>query len=149
MWTLDTNQFGTDLTDYAEDFLEELNEVTQYHIDKGDFDPDNTYDYFAEALDPWSEREFMYYSDQDKFVSEVGLDTCLDFIKEGGLGFESASTGISFCYTVCESAFNQCISWEDDDEIEESYRVRRNRARKSMFESRRSANRRGRAKRIR
>ena len=118
--------------EWVDSFMEELNEVTEDNKEDKYFEP---YDCFYEALDKWSEREFMYYSDQDKFVSEVGLDTCLGLIKESDLGFESASTGISFCYTVCESAFNQCIKWEDDDEIEESYRVRRNRNHKPVRES--------------
>ena len=136
---------------WAESFMAELEEVTQFRIDKGDFNPDDPNDCFYEALNEWGEREFMYYSDQDAFISDVGLQTCIDLIKESQINsMEYVDDGIKFCIFACESAFYQCISWEDDEEddsVEESIRSRR--ARKSMLESRRSANHRGRARRIR
>ena len=137
---------------WAESFMEELEEVTQFRIDKGDFNPDDPNDCFYEALDQWGEREFMYYSDQDAFISDVGLQTCIDLIKESQINsMKYVDDGIKFCIIACESAFYQCISWEDDedDSVEESIRSRRNRARKSMFESRRSTSRRAKARRIR
>lgn len=136
---------------WAEDFMGELEEVTQFRIDEGDFNPDDPNDCFYEALNQWGERQFMYYSSQDAFISDVGLQTCIDLIKESQINsMEYVDDGIQFCIFACESAFYQCISWEDDEEddsVEESIRSRR--ARKSMLESRRSANRRGRARRIR
>ena len=133
--------------EWVDSFMEELNEVTEDNKEDKYFEP---YDCFYEALNQWGERVFMYYADQDKFVSEVGLQTCIDLIKENdGSSLENATSGIRFCVFTCESAFNQCISWEDDDEIKESIRSRRNRVRKSMFESRRSITRRAKARRIR
>lgn len=128
---------------WAEDFMEGLNEITESARGDKYFEP---YDCFIDALNQWGERQFMYYKDQDNFVSEVGLQTCIDLIKESDISsMEYVDDGMKFCIFACESAFNQCISWEDDDEddsVEESIRSRR--ARKSMLESRRSANRRAR-----
>ena len=135
--------------EWADSFIEELDEVTDYHKKDKYFEP---YDCFYEALNQWGERVFMYYADQDKFVGEVGLQKCIDLIKENdNASLEHADDGIKFCVFACESAFNQCINWEDDDDdsVEESIRSRRNRARKSMFESRRSTSRRAKARRIR
>lgn len=119
--------------DWVDSFIEELDEVTDYHKREGkDIEP---YDCFYEALNQWVDREFAYYTSQDKFVSEVGLNNCVSLIKEGEEGsLRNVDTGLNFCYLVCESAFKQCISWEDD-EIEESIRSRRNRNYKPVRES--------------
>lgn len=140
MWVYNGNCALGD--EWAEDFMEGLKETTENARGDKYFDP---YDCFIDALNQWGEATFMYYKDQDNFVSEVGLQTCIDLIKESDISsMEYVDDGMKFCIFACESAFNQCISWEDDedDSVEESIRSRR--ARKSMLESRRSANRRAR-----
>ena len=147
MWVYDGDCALGD--EWVDSFMKELNEVTEYNKENSKyFEP---YDCFYEALNQWGEGQFMHYKSQDEFVSEVGLETCIDLIKENdGSSLEDATSGIRFCVFACESAFNQCISWEDDEEndsVEESIRSRR--ARKSMFESRRSISHRAKARRIR
>ena len=141
MWVYDGDCALGD--EWAYSFLDELDNFIADHREEEGFDPQTCY---YEVLEQWGEQNFTYSGDQERLVNDVSLETCLHLLNHGKThSLKDAVDGTKFCIFVCESAFSYCIRWEDDS-VEESIRSRR--ARKSMFESRRSTSRRAKARRI-
>lgn len=126
MWTLNKERLSSyAMESYARDFMEVLD---SFDVDGGR-DTDQAY---VKAMSCWTKKNFGSRSGQDKFISAIGLDYCIESIRKSD-DWNYIDNGLDFCFAVCDNEFYNAIAWDAEGfYMGESYRPRK--ARKTMTE---------------